>query len=184
MALHTLESANTPVYVKIVAVNDFHGQLPPGQTLTKRPTGAVREDIPKGYITWGDLYAVQPFSDSLVSMTLTGEQIATALERQYQNPPPPHNLAVSGLSYTYDPAQPEGRRVVNVSVNGVPPGKGKTYTVAMDAYLAGGGDSYMVFTQGRGVITGPADIDALVPYFGSLPQPVNAAAGGRITRLG
>lgn len=69
-------------------------------------TGAIRADIPKGNVTWGNLYVVQPFSDSLVTMMLTGEQVTAALERQYQNPSPPHNLAVSGLSYTYDPAQP------------------------------------------------------------------------------
>ena len=54
----------------------------------------------------------------------------------------------------------------------------------MDADLAGGGDSYTVYTQGTGVTTGPVDIDALVSYFGSLPQPVNVAAGGRVTKVG
>jgi len=30
-----------PVYVKILAVNDFHGQLPEGQKLNKIPAGSV-----------------------------------------------------------------------------------------------------------------------------------------------
>jgi len=74
--------------------------------------------------------------------------------------------------------------VANVSVNGVLVDKEKDYTAAMDAYLAEGGDSYTAFTQGKGLTTGPVDIDALVSYFGSLPQPVNAAAGGRVTKVG
>ncbi|MDO8871521.1 MAG: hypothetical protein Q7V05_02170 [Methanoregula sp.] len=32
---------NATVHVKILAINDFHGQLPPGQTLNKRPVGSA-----------------------------------------------------------------------------------------------------------------------------------------------
>ena len=41
IAPHAPEPANAPVHVKILAVNDFHGQLPPGQTLNKRPAGGA-----------------------------------------------------------------------------------------------------------------------------------------------
>ena len=74
-------------------------------------TGTLRYDLPEGNVTWGDLFTIQPFSGSIVSMTLTGQQIRDALERQWEEPVPPHNLAVSGLTYTYDATKPAGSRV-------------------------------------------------------------------------
>jgi 5'-nucleotidase len=144
-------------------------------------TGSLRADIQQGTITWGNLYAVQPFSATVLSMTLNGSQIRGALERQWQTPLPPHNLAVSGLSYKYDPTQPVGNRVYEVRVNGVPLIPGKNYRAAMVDYLASGGDGYTVFTGGTNLTSGPVDVDALVSYTGSLPQPVNVTTGNRIT---
>ena len=37
--------------------------------------GGIRADIEQGEVTWGELFAVQPFGNNLVKMTLTGEQI-------------------------------------------------------------------------------------------------------------
>jgi 5'-nucleotidase len=83
-------------------------------------TGSLRADIAEGNVTWGDLYAVQPFSSTVLSMTLTGSQVRDVLEQQWQTPLPPHNLAVSGLSYTFDDKMPAGSRVTEVRVGGVP----------------------------------------------------------------
>jgi 5'-nucleotidase len=144
-------------------------------------TGSLRADIPGGVVTWGDLYAVQPFSATVLSMTLNGTQIRNALEQQWQTPPSPHNLALSGLSYTYNPQQPAGSKTGEVRVNGVPLVPGKNYRAAMVDYLASGGDGYTVFTTGTNRTMGPVDVDALVSYTGSLPQPVNVTTGDRIT---
>lgn len=145
-------------------------------------TGSLRADIAKGNVTWGDLYAVQPFSGTVLSMTLTGKEVADALEQQWEEPLPPHNLAVSGLSYTYDATKPAGSRVVAVLVNGTPLNPDANYTAAMVDYLAGGGDDYTVFTNGTDQVCGPVDVDALVSYMGSLPTPVEAPAETRITK--
>lgn len=146
-------------------------------------TGSVRSDIIKGNITWGDLYAVQPFAGTLFSVNLTGDQVQKALEQQWQSPLPPHNLAVSGLSYTFDEKRPVGSRVVDIRVNDVPIDANKTYRAAMAVYLTTGGDGYTEFTKGTGMVAGPSDIEALVSYIGSLPQPVNGTPEGRITRI-
>lgn len=145
-------------------------------------TGSVRTDIRKGNVTWGDLYTVQPFSGTILATNLTGDQVRSVLEQQWQSPLPPHNLAVSSLAYTFDAQRTAGSKIVDIRVNGVPLDAGKTYRVAIADYLAAGGDGYTVFTRGTGTITGPSDIDALVSYVGSLPQPVNGAADTRITR--
>ncbi len=146
-------------------------------------SGSIRADLLKGNITWGDLYAVQPFSDTVQSMTLTGEQIRTALERQWQEPLPPHNLVVSGLVYTWDAAKPAGSKVTSVTVHNVPLDPKATYTVSMVSYLADGGDGYTMFTEGKNIKNGPVDVDALVTYVGSLPQPVNVTVDGRIQMI-
>ena len=146
-------------------------------------SGSLRADLSRGNITWGDLYAVQPFAGTVLSMTLTGEQIRQALEQQWQSPLPPHNLMVSGFVYTYDAAKPTGSRVTVVKINGRPLDPKTSYTAAMVDYLAGGGDGYTTFKEGKDITNGPVDVDALTSYVGSLPQPVNVTIDGRIQRI-
>jgi 5'-nucleotidase len=50
-------------------------------------------------------------------------------------------------------------------------------------FLTTGGDGYTVFSHGIIIVVGPSDIDAFVSYIGSLPQPVNGMADGRISRI-
>ena len=145
-------------------------------------TGSLRADITRGNVTWGDLYAVQPFSSTVLSMTLTGDQVRDVLEQQWQTPSPPHNLAVSGLSYTFDDGKPAGSKITEIRVNGTLLDPKANYTAAMVDFLATGGDGYTVFTEGTDPVYGPVDIDALVAYMGSLPEPVDAKAEARITR--
>jgi 5'-nucleotidase len=147
-------------------------------------TGGIRADLSRGNITWGNLFTIQPFGDPVMSMTMSGEQIRQALERQWQAPLPPHNLFVSGIVYTWDAAKPAGSRVTNVTVHGVPLDLNANYTASMADYLAGGGDGYTIFEEGNDMTyDGPVDVDALVAWGGSLPQPVNVTVDGRIRQI-
>jgi 5'-nucleotidase len=146
-------------------------------------SGDVFANISKGTITWMDLYNVQPNSGTLMAMTMSGAQIRQTLEQQWQAPLPTSNLVVSGLSYTWDAAQPAGSKVTSVSVNGVPLNPNATYTVATVDTVTLGYDGYTTFMQGGNMSYGPTDIDALVSYVGSLPQPVNVTVDGRIHRV-
>ncbi|QIN77814.1 hypothetical protein GBA65_03980 [Rubrobacter marinus] len=57
---------------------------------------------------------------------------------------------MSGLRYAVDPGRPEGRRVLWAMLeDGRPMDRGATYTVAADAFLAGGGDGFAAFGEGR-----------------------------------
>jgi 5'-nucleotidase len=143
-------------------------------------TGTLRADLEKGNVTWGDLFTIQPFSGTVVSMKMTGKQIRAVLERQWQDPLPPHHLAVSGLTYTYDLSKPAGSRVQEVLIGGKPLDPSATYSAAMMDYLSIGGDGYTAFTQGTLIMTGPSDVDTLAQYIASLPQPVNMTSGDRI----
>ncbi|MDN7013246.1 bifunctional metallophosphatase/5'-nucleotidase [Methanoculleus sp. FWC-SCC3] len=146
-------------------------------------TGSLRAEIAKGNVTWGDLYAVQPFSSTVFSMALTGEQVRDALERQWEAPLPPHNLAVSGLTYSFDERKPVGHRIVEVRVNGTALDPNARYTAAMVDFLATGGDRYTVFENGTDIVNGPFDIDALVAYMESLSEPVEMEPEGRIAKV-
>ncbi|MDP3564883.1 MAG: bifunctional metallophosphatase/5'-nucleotidase [Methanoregula sp.] len=145
--------------------------------------GTLRSDLKQGNATWGDLFTIQPFSGTVVSVKLTGQQIKDALERQWQVPLPPHPLGVSGLSYTYDATRPMGSRVQEVRVGKVHLVPSASYTAAMMDYLSIGGDGYTVFTKGTLITTGQSDVDTLGSYLGSLPQPVNVTTDGRIRRI-
>ncbi len=142
--------------------------------------GGIRAPIEAGEVTWGELYAVQPFANDLVKMTLTGDQIYTLLNQQWQ----PQSdgsirtrfLQISGLSYTWNDSRPVGDKVVEVrGPNGQPLNRATGYTVTVNIFLAGGGDAFTVLTRGTDRSTGPVDLDALVEYVQALPQPFNAS---------
>lgn len=145
--------------------------------------GGLRADLPAGEITWGMLYAVLPFQNKLVKLELTGEQIHQLLEQQFPpHQPYPRMLQISGFRYTWDAARPSGRKVVEVLKDGLPLDRKAVYTVVTNSFLAEGGDRFGVFTQGVGKVAGPVDLEAVVDYLGSLPQPFRAEVEGRIER--
>jgi 5'-nucleotidase len=144
--------------------------------------GGIRADLLAGQVTWGDLFSVQPFANYVVKLTLTGAQIDALLEQQFQVN---RVLAPSGLTYTWDNSKPVGSRVdiSQILKNGVPISAAGTYTVAVNSFLAGGGDGFTVLTGGTGKVVGPIDLDALVAYIQGLTQPFPAPVTNRITRL-
>ena len=55
--------------------------------------------------------------------------------------------------------------------------------MTVNNFMAAGGDNFTVLLQGRNQMGGPLDLDALIAYIQSLPQPFSAAIEGRIVRL-
>ena len=143
--------------------------------------GGIRTDLRKGSLVFRDLFAVQPFGNSLVRMTLTGHQIYDLLNQQWSNQPP-RILNVSGLTYTWDHDRAVGDRVVEVQKNGAPIDRAAVYSVTVNDFLAAGGDNFTVFLKGDRQTIGPIDLKALVAYLQGLPQPFRASIEGRITR--
>jgi 2',3'-cyclic-nucleotide 2'-phosphodiesterase (5'-nucleotidase family) len=85
---------------------------------------------------------------------LTGEQILAALENGFSRVEEaqgrlPH---VSGMTVDVDLSQPAGQRVTSVTVNGEPLDPTRTYTVATNDYMAGGGDGYESFIGANNLI--------------------------------
>lgn len=137
-------------------------------------SGGLRDDLPEGTVTYGDLHNVQPFGEDLVKMELSGEQVEKVLEGQFSSGVR-RTLQVSGLSYSYNASAPEGERITGVSLpGGATLNPSASYTITVAGPLADGGGGYGVFKEGRdrrrvGKIT-----DSLASYVGSLPQPVSA----------
>ena len=134
--------------------------------------GGIRSDIQAGEVTYGELFAVQPFENGLVTMELPGEQIYRLLEQQFRADGSTWILQVSGLEYTYNPSNPEGQRITSVTLpDGSALDPTATYTVAVNGFLATGGDGFTVFEEGQNVQTAGGDLEALVAYIQSLDQP-------------
>jgi 2',3'-cyclic-nucleotide 2'-phosphodiesterase (5'-nucleotidase family) len=159
--------------------------------------GGVRKDLPDGVktypldLTWGDFFAVQPFDNKLVTMTLTGNQVYAMLEQQFVVN---KILLVSGIKYTYNTTLPVGSRIVSLTkTDGTPILKDSTlYKVAMNNFLATGGDSFSIFLSGTNVsYIGVSDLEALIEYtehlYGTYPgtqidPSVYPVIEGRITK--
>ncbi len=65
-------------------------------------------------------------------------------------------------------------------INGAPIALDATYTVTVNSFMAAGGDNFSILTEGTNRIIGPVDLDALVDFIESLPQPFNYNIEGRI----
>jgi len=146
--------------------------------------GGIRDDLNAGEVLWGELFAIQPFSNDVVAMDVTGAQIKTLLEQQWINQNPAKILKVSGLKFTWDANLPIGSRVVDIrDGSGTPLDPNATYRVAVNSFLAGGGDNFLVLASGTNCVVGAVDLDALVNYVESLQQPFTAQIEERIKRL-
>lgn len=133
-------------------------------------------------LTYKQAAVVQPFANTLVNMQLTGEQIKTALEQQWQpdgSSRPFLRLGVSaGFTYTYDPAGAAGDRITAMYLDGEPIDPAASYSVTVNSFLATGGDNFGVFAEGADARdTGKIDLSAMVDYMAAFaaeePLPVD-----------
>jgi 5'-nucleotidase len=156
-----------------------------------------------GNMSYGQAFTVQPFGNSLVTLTLTGQQIKDVLEQQFNGcsveglPPQAGGtkilLVSAGFNYSWDATRALCDRVVSISLNGSPIyGAGanlaQTYRVEVNNFLSTGGDNFTVFKSGTDLVGGAQDIDALVNYMAGFKLPAfpaydPAAFPPRITRL-
>ncbi|HSV50886.1 MAG TPA: bifunctional metallophosphatase/5'-nucleotidase [Burkholderiaceae bacterium] len=132
-----------------------------------------------GQVRYEELFAVQPFSNNLVTLTFTGEQLLRVLEQQWHNQPRPRILQVSsGFTYAWDASRPTGQRVVpgSAMLNGRPIQPDARYRVTVNSFLATGGDGFAILRQGMEPRTGMMDVDALEKYFQNNPLVAPATA--------
>ena len=139
-----------------------------------------------GEVTYGELFAVQPFGNSLVVKTCTGQQIYDVLAQQFTGRSSPLILLVSsGFTYEYYRTPPAGQPNVvdgSVEIDGVAVDKAASYRVTMNSFLADGGDVFPAFKTCTNPLGGEVDVDALGRYMAER-SPVSPPTLDRITRL-
>lgn len=147
----------------------------------------VRADLipgPDGSVSYGQVFAVQPFANSLVVKSFTGKQLRALLEQQFDSGSNsverPNMLQPSAnFRFSYDLSRPAGARIVAVTVDGQPLRDDAVYRVTISNFLAGGGDNFTIFQQGNDPVVGPIDVDALEAYL-SRGEPVVPPTPDRI----
>jgi 5'-nucleotidase len=153
------------------------GGIRTGLVFAKNPGSAVDAD---GVALWGELFAIQPFGNDVVSFGMTGQQVYDLLNQQFAVN---RMLQISGLTYTWDNSLPAASRVVEIRKDGLAIDRGAVYKVAANSFLVTGGDGFSVFLNGTNKVVGPVDIEALVSLMEAAPQPIAPPAQDRITRL-
>ncbi|WP_168626077.1 ExeM/NucH family extracellular endonuclease [Cryobacterium sp. BB307] len=135
---------------------------------------STRPNDPDGNVTYREAAQVQPFANTLVTMTLTGEQIRQILEQQWQpagTSRPFLKLGVSeGFEYVYDPSAAVGERITAMYLNGELIDPAGQYRVVANSFLASGGDNFVTFRDGtQRADSGRVDLQAMVDYFVANP---------------
>lgn len=124
-----------------------------------------------GSVTFGQLYAVQPFNNDLVVQTMTGAQIKAVIEEGLDDKFTQQVLAPSAnLRYSYDMRRPSGNRVVSLTLDGKPLVPTAKYRVATNNFLSEGGDFYTEFTRASDKVRAGIDIDAMEAWLTAVPM--------------
>lgn len=138
----------------------------------------------KGEITYAEVQRIQPFGNTLVTMSLTGAQIEQILEAQFRDGRDYVLQPSNGFTYTWQASKPIGDRVdpKTIKLNGKVLDPKATYRVTVNSFLASGGDGFKTFKAGKDIVGGRVDLDVLVDYFKKY-SPIKPSARGRITKL-
>lgn len=165
-----------------------------GAVIAMTNPGGIRTDLlyaqisggeTPGQVTYAEAFAVQPFSNSLVTLTLTGAQLKAVLEQQATagSDGTGRMLQISySLTYNWSLSAPVGSKVSDIKINGVPVDPTASYRVTVNNFLAGGGDGFTAFLTSTDLLTGMIDLDAFVEYL-TANSPVAPGPQNRITKL-
>ncbi|MEU4820385.1 bifunctional metallophosphatase/5'-nucleotidase [Actinomadura sp. NPDC023710] len=174
----------------VIADGQLAGTKDLGAQVALMNPGGVRTDLVHkasgsegdGVVTYGEAFAVQPFSNVMGVTSLTGAQIDALLEQQWTAAGEKILQPSANLRFTIDRGRAVGDRVSAITVDGTPVDPAATYKVAANNFLLGGGDGFSVFTEGEDQVLGPIDLDAFVAYFtaqGTISPPALNRISGR-----
>ncbi len=141
--------------------------------------GGIRSLVPAGPVTYGMLYAVQPFQNQIVRLTISGRDLRRLLEQTLGT------IHVSGMRITYDPAGRRGHRIADARLaDGRFIADGRNYTLAASDFMAEGGGGFTILRDLPREDMGVKDIDALIAYLEGAPQPFAIPPDRRIIPVG
>jgi 5'-nucleotidase len=141
-----------------------------------------------GEITYAEAFTVQPFGNTLVVKTCTGQQIYDVLNQQFNNPAAGQNrIMLPSANVRYQWTTVGGPQIVDGSVSfdggTTPIDKSASYRVAVNNFRADGGDNYTVFRSCTNPLGGEVDLDAFGRYLMN-HSPVGPPTLNRIEKVG
>ncbi|HEY6814478.1 MAG TPA: bifunctional metallophosphatase/5'-nucleotidase [Croceibacterium sp.] len=136
-----------------------------------------------GSVTYGQIFALQPFGNSLVVLELSGADLKRLLEQQFGDASPAtirQSLMIpsAGFTFSYDRSRPASERITAMALDGKPIDPAAAYRITVNNFLASGGDGFSVLSAARPVADGGQDLDALEAY---IARGVRVPATGRVT---
>ncbi|MBB4842162.1 5'-nucleotidase [Paucibacter oligotrophus] len=149
--------------------------------------GGIRADLvveADRMVTMSDLFAIQPFANELVVMTLSGAQLRELLQRQLpKGDAPPRFLQVSSsLRYRWQVGAGGVAQLQDIRVDGQPLDENKAYRLVVNNFMADGGDGHSLLRQGRDRVSLGVDIDAMAEWLTDNPAALKQIQPGRILR--
>jgi len=138
----------------------------------------VRAPLKAGSVTYGQLYSVLPFENTIVSVDLTGVQLKGVLEDASGIA---GRLQIGGGRWVYQFTNAAGQRVLGATVAGAPLDPTRVYHVATIDYLLLGGDGHTGFGRGTNIVYGDIEVDAVAAYM-TAHSPLDPKVEGRITQ--
>ncbi len=172
----------------LIAFMNPGGVRNPGFTFTSSNVGEG-----DGNVTYGEAFTTQPFGNSLVTMTLTAQQLKNLLEQQFagcRGQTQQRILIPSvGLKYQWDSTQTCDARIRSLNlvdaggavIDAIVDAAGavlqptKTYRITVNSFLASGGDGFTTLVGGIDPLGGAQDIDALTATMANYKTPERSA---------
>ena len=149
--------------------------------------GGIRADAlhPAGStLTRKDIFAELPFGNVGVLVEMSGQDLISTLEHGVSKVEEKAGRfpQVSGLTMTYDPKAPAGRRVTSIMVGGKPVDPQATYRIATNDYMLKGGDGYAAFPRSKVIVdaSGAVLLATIVMNYVEAKKTVAPAVEGRI----
>ncbi len=116
-------------------------------------TGGIRSGIKKGAVTYGKIYEVIPFDNTIVSLRLTGSQLKDILEMSASSGDIEDLLGISGIIVYVDYSKEIGKRIRKIQKNGKEIKNDDKLTVLTNDFLYAGGDGFTIFKNGENAVT-------------------------------
>ena len=138
----------------------------------------VRAPLKAGPVTYGQLYQVLPFENTIVNVDLTGAQLKEVLEDASGRA---GRLQIGGGKWVYRFLNNPSERVLEATIGGAPLDLARLYHVATIDYLLLGGDGHTWFGKGTNVVYGDIEVDAVAAYM-TAHSPLDPKVEGRITQ--
>jgi 2',3'-cyclic-nucleotide 2'-phosphodiesterase (5'-nucleotidase family) len=157
-----------------------------GADIALTNSGGLRADLPEGPITHGEIFEVLPFENTIVTLEMTGAELRQVLEEGLRGG---RVLQMSGVRIVYDPSRPVSQRVVSLTLgDGKPLEEGRSYRIAINNFIATGGDGFTSFAKARNVVdtrtTLRDAIEAYVKAKSANGGAIDYGSEGRVTRVG